>query len=123
MKTSAKVWLGIGGIFGLRCVAEGVINTAGYGIIEKFYTKYGETRDLLNSKQNELTEDNCRWLEQRMMQIKQEVEDMNWSKNYLITVGCMRLRILKRRVNDSIRSLKHIEDEINGLVIVSEVID
>ena len=123
MKTSAKVWLGIGGVFGLRCVAAGVINTAGYEMIEKFYTKYGETRDLLNSKQNELTEDNCRWFEQRMMQLKQEVEDMDWSRNYLITVGCMRLRILKRRVNDSIRSLKHIEDEINGLVIVSEVKD
>lgn len=123
MKTSTKVWFGIGGIFGLRCLAAGVINTAGYEMIEKFYTKYGETRDLLNSKQNDLTEDNCKWFEQRMMQLKHEVEDMYWSKNYSVTVGCMRLHILKRRVNDNIKSLKRIEDEINGLIIVSEVKD
>lgn len=121
MKTSTKVWLGIAGYLGGQALGASMLNTIQYSMIEKFNTKLGEVRDLLESKKDEITEDKYDNYYSRINQAKREVENCFESKTIFLTVGAIRLGIFKRRVRDSIASLRRIEDEINGLVIDAEV--
>lgn len=120
MKLKTKILLGLGGYLGGQALGVSMLNTIQDSMNEKFNTKFGEVRDLLESKKYDLTEDKYDDYYARISRTKGEVEHCFDKGTIFLTVGIARLRIFKRRVKDSIKSLQKIEDEINGLVINSE---
>lgn len=128
MKTSAKVFLGIGGLLVGQAIGSGLINSSGDRMIAKYNDKAMKVRDLIESKRgNELTEDEAIKYTDRANKITNDLKELiantNDNKTMLMTVGLARLRVLKMNIKNGINSLGRIEDEINGKIINSEVVD
>lgn len=121
MKTSTKVWLGIGGYFAGQAIGAGLINAAGQAGINKFNAKFEQVQDLYYSKKNDLTEDKRDEIRERLDTIHENVgvdlRELEDNKTILLSVGIARVATLKKRLKASIKALERIEDDLNGIVI------
>lgn len=125
MKTSTKVWLGIGGYLTVQAIGAGIGNARVDRITDKFNAKYQEVKDLFNSKQNEMTVDEYANYLRRIEDIADNVRSYWVDKDatILLSVGAIRIRNYSKMVKDSMKALDRIADEIRGVIIDAEVVD
>lgn len=125
MKTSTKVWLGIGGYLTVQAIGAGIGNARVDRITDNFNAKYQEVKDLLNSKQSEMTVDEYANYLRRIDDISNNVRSywINKGETILLSVGAIRIRNYSKMVNDSMKALDRIADDIRGVIIDSEVVD
>lgn len=125
MKTSTKVWLGIGGYLTVQAIGAGIGNARVDRITDNFNAKYQEVKDLFNSKQSEMTVDEYANYLRRIDDIADNVRSywVNKGETILLSVGAIRIRNYSKMVNDSMKALDRIADDIRGVIIDSEVVD
>jgi len=125
MKTSTKVWLGIGGYLTVQAIGAGIGNARVDRITDKFNAKCQEVKDLFNSKQNEMTVDEYANYLRRIEDIATNVRSYWVDKDatILLSVGAVRIRNYSKMVKDSMKALDRIADEIRGVIIDAEVVD
>ncbi len=125
MKTSTKVWLGIGGYLTVQAIGAGIGNARVDRITDNFNAKYQEVKDLLNSKQSEMTVDEYANYLRRIDDISNNVRSywINKGETILLSVGAIRIHNYSKMVNDSMKALDRIADDIRGVIIDSEVVD
>lgn len=125
MKTSTKVWLGIGGYLTVQAIGAGIGNARVDRITDKFNAKYQEVKDLFNSKQNEMTVDEYANYLRRIEDIADNVRSYWVDKDatILLSVGAIRIRNYSKMVKDSMKALDRIADDIRGVIIDAEVVD
>lgn len=125
MKTSTKVWLGIGGYLTVQAIGAGIGNARVDRITDNFNAKCQEVKDLFNSKQNEMTVDEYANYLRRIDDISNNVRSywINKGETILLSVGAIRIRNYSKMVNDSMKALDRIADDIRGVIIDSEVVD
>ena len=125
MKTSTKVWLGIGGYLTVQAIGAGIGNARVDRITDNFNAKYQEVKDLFNSKQSEMTVDEYANYLRRIDNIAYNVRSywINKDATILLSVGAIRIHNYSKMVNDSMKALDRIADDIRGVIIDSEVVD
>ena len=125
MKTSTKVWLGIGGYLTVQAIGAGIGNARVDRITDNFNAKYQEVKDLFNSKQSEMTVDEYANYLRRIECIADNVRSywVNKDQTILLSVGAIRIRNYSKMVKDSMKALDRIADDIRGVIIDSEVVD
>lgn len=125
MKTSTKVWLGIGGYLTVQAIGAGIGNARVDRITDNFNAKCQEVKDLFNSKQNEMTVDEYANYLRRIENIADNVRSywVNKGETILLSVGAIRIRNYSKMVKDSMKALDRIADDIRGVIIDSEVVD
>ena len=125
MKTSTKVWLGIGGYLIVQDIGAGINNAIVDRITDNFNTKYQEVKDLFNSKQNEMTVDEYANYLRRIENIADNVRSywINKEGTILLSVGAIRTHNYSKMVKDSMKALDRITDNIRGVIIDAEVVD
>lgn len=125
MKTSTKVWLGIGGYLTVQAIGAGIGNARVDRITDNFNAKYQEVKDLFNSKQSEMTVDEYANYLRRIDNIADNVRSywINKDATILLSVGAIRIHNYSKMVNDSMKALDRIADDIRGVIIDSEVVD
>lgn len=125
MKTSTKVWLGIGGYLTVQAIGAGIGNARVDRITDNFNAKYQEVKDLFNSKQSEMTVDEYANYLRRIDDIADNVRSywVNKDQTILLSVGAIRIHNYSKMVNDSMKALDRIADDIRGVIIDSEVVD
>ena len=125
MKTSTKVWLGIGGYLTVQAIGAGIGNARVDRITDKFNAKCQEVKDLFNSKQSEMTVDEYANYLRRIEDIADNVRSYWVDKDatILLSVGAIRIRNYSKMVKDSMKALDRIADEIRGVIIDAEVVD
>lgn len=125
MKTSTKVWLGIGGYLTVQAVGAGIGNARVDRITDNFNAKYQEVKDLFNSKQSEMTVDEYANYLRRIDDIANNVRSywINKGETILLSVGAIRIRNYSKMVKDNMKALDRIADDIRGVIIDSEVVD
>lgn len=125
MKTSTKVWLGIGGYLTVQAIGAGIGNARVDRITDNFNAKYQEVKDLFNSKQSEMTVDEYANYLQRIDGIADNVRSywVNKGETILLSVGAIRICNYSKMVKDSMKALDRIADDIRGVIIDSEVVD
>lgn len=125
MKTSTKVWLGIGGYLTVQAIGAGIGNARVDRITDNFNAKCQEVKDLFNSKQNEMTVDEYANYLRRIENIADNVRSywINKGETILLSVGAIRIHNYSKMVNDSMKALDRIADDIRGVIIDSEVVD
>lgn len=125
MKTSTKVWLGIGGYLTVQAIGAGIGNARVDRITDNFNAKCQEVKDLFNSKQNEMTVDEYANYLRRIEDIADNVRSywVNKGETILLSVGAIRIRNYSKMVKDSMKALDRIADDIRGVIIDSEVVD
>lgn len=125
MKTSTKVWLGIGGYLTVQAIGAGIGNARVDRITDNFNAKYQEVKDLFNSKQSEMTVDEYANYLRRIDDIADNVRSywINKDQTILLSVGAIRIHNYSKMVNDSMKALDRIADDIRGVIIDTEVVD
>ena len=125
MKTSTKVWLGIGVYLTVQDIGAGISNAIVDRITDNFNAKYQEVKDLFNSKQSEMTVDEYANYLRRIDCIADNVRSywINKDATILLSVGAIRIHNYSKMVNDSMKALDRITDDIRGVIIDSEVVD
>ena len=125
MKTSTKVWLGIGGYLTVQAIGAGIGNARVDRITDNFNAKCQEVKDLFNSKQNEMTVDEYANYLRRIENIADNVRSywVNKGETILLSVGAIRIRNYSKMVKDSMKALDRIDDDIRGVIIDTEVVD
>lgn len=125
MKTSTKVWLGIGGYLTVQAIGAGIGNARVDRITDNFNAKYQEVKDLFNSKQSEMTVDEYANYLRRIDDIADNVRSywVNKGETILLSVGAIRIRNYSKMAKDSMKALDRIADDIRGVIIDSEVVD
>ena len=125
MKTSTKVWLGIGGYLTVQAIGAGIGNARVDRITDNFNAKYQEVKDLFNSKQSEMTVDEYANYLRRIDCIADNVRSywINKDQTILLSVGAIRIHNYSKMVNDSMKALDRIADDIHGVIIDTEVVD
>lgn len=125
MKTSTKVWLGIGGYLTVQAIGAGIGNARVDRITDNFNAKYQEVKDLFNSKQSEMTVDEYANYLRRIDDVADNVRSywVNKGETILLSVGAIRIRNYSKMVKDSMKALDRIADDIRGVIIDSEVVD
>ena len=125
MKTSTKVWLGIGGYLTVQAIGAGIGNARVDRITDNFNAKYQEVKDLFNSKQSEMTVDEYANYLRRIDCIADNVRSywVNKDQTILLSVGAIRIHNYSKMVNDSMKALDRIADDIRGVIIDAKVVD
>lgn len=125
MKTSTKVWLGIGGYLTVQAIGAGIGNARVDRITDNFNAKYQEVKDLFNSKQSEMTVDEYANYLRRIDDIADNVRSywINKDQTILLSVGAIRIHNYSKMVNGSMKALDRIADDIRGVIIDTEVVD
>lgn len=125
MKTSTKVWLGIGGYLTVQAIGAGIGNARVDRITDKFNAKCQEVKDLFNSKQSEMTVDEYANYLRRIEDIADNVRGYWVDKDatILLSVGAVRIHNYSKMVKDSMKALDRIADDIRGVIIDAEVVD
>ena len=125
MKTSTKVWLGIGGYLTVQAIGAGIGNARVDRITDNFNAKYQEVKDLFNSKQSEMTVDEYANYLRRIDNIADNVRSywINKDATILLSVGAIRIHNYSKMVNDSMKALDRIADDTRRVIIDSEVVD
>ena len=125
MKTSTKVWLGIGGYLTVQAIGAGIGNARVDRITDNFNAKYQEVKDLFNSKQSEMTVGEYANYLRRIDCIADNVRSywVNKDQTNLLSVASIRMHNYSKMVNNSMKALDRIANDIRGVIIDAEVVD
>ena len=125
MKTSTKVWLGICGYLIVQDIGAGICNARVDRITDNFNAKYQEVKDLFNSKQSEMTVDEYANYLRRIDCIADNVRSywVNKDQTKLLSVASIRMHNYSKMVNNSMKALDRITNDIRGVIIDAEVVD